>query len=305
VLALVTAVALCVGGCGSIKERKENAERIIDSVDAATAAKSAQMVVSIDVKLTLKGADRQLAGVAASNATADGPGTAVRRTLPAAADLRNDRVAYFVTRPDGATEAARIYQGTTIYARRASQPAAASAQRPWVRLDLTGIDPDEIDSDDVELADAVRRVGETQGFDSPLFLLKLFRGALSGSVKEVGAENLGGVPTTHFTLNLDREKALRDEDEDVQDAYEVVFKSVFATRNVFPGEVWLDEQGLPRRYSLTLKSNLRRRSIADLKLTVELFDVGRPVDIALPAKSETAKVEDLGNLLDAILGATP
>jgi hypothetical protein len=308
-VAVAAAAALVLGGCGSIQARKENADRIIDSVDKAAAAQSARMTVSAGFRIRLDGIDGAAAagaGGAGAGAGATDPPIGGRGrpalTQTAAADLRHGRVAFVAAQPGGATEATRIYAGTTIYARRAAQTAANKTQRPWVRLDLTGIDPDEIDNSQVELADAFRRIQQTAGFDNPLFLLRLLRGALSGSVKVAGHENVGGVPTTHFTLNLDREKALRDDDEQVQDAYESIFKTIFATGTVFPGEVWLDQQGLPRRYSMTLKSKLRRRSIADLRLTVELSDVGQPVDIPLPTKSETVKVEGLGGLAQAIAG---
>jgi hypothetical protein len=255
----------------------------------------------VRVRLDIGGASD--AGAAAVGGTAESPaGGRQPLALSAAADLRHDRVAYVVAQPGGATEAVRIYAGTTIYARRAGQTASNKTQRPWVRLDLKGIDPDDIDNSSIELVDAIGRLQESAGFDNPLFLLTLLRGALSGSVEAVGHETIGGVSTTHFRFNVDREKAVRDEDEDVQDAYETVFKSIFATRTVFPAEVWLDAQGLPRRYSLTLKANLRRHSIADLVLTVELVDVGQPVDVALPAKSETVKVENLGGLAQAVTG---
>jgi hypothetical protein len=295
-LATVGVLVLVLGGCGSIKERKENADRIIDSVDAATAAKSARMAVAVDVDIRLDGAEGKLAG--ASGLAGDRPVV----TAVATADLRQGRVAYVATGADGASEATRIDAGTTIYARRPAQTATNAPQRPWVRVDLIGIDPDDIHNEEVELADAARRPGQSAGFDNPLFLLTLLRGALSGSVEEVGQEVVGSVPTTHFKLNIDREKAVRDDDEDVQDAYEVIFKSIFATATVLPAEVWLDAQGLPRRYALTLKSKLRRRPIADIKLMVELLDVGQPVDIALPDKRETVRVEGLGGLVQALTG---
>jgi hypothetical protein len=77
---------------------------------------------------------------------------------------------------------------------------------------------------------------------------------------------------------------------------------MFATATVFRGDVWLDGEGLPRKYSVTLASKVRRRSLAEVRLTVELFDVGQPVDIVLPDKSETAGVEGLGDLSQFVAG---
>lgn len=293
-VAAAVAAAVVGTGCGAIQERKERADRIIGSVDKAVATGSAQMTVTAEPVLKLADAARLVA---------QGPQQEDRRTVSfiAAADLAHDRVAYLATGPAGVPEPVRVYAGTTLYARRAGAAAGAS-NRPWVRLDLTSIDPKDIDNDNIESADALRRVQTTQGFDNPLFLLTLLRGTLAGSVEEVGPDKVGGVATTHYKLNIDREKAVRDEDESIQDAYEVMFKTLFATRTVFPGEVWLDNQGLPRRYSVTLKSSVRRRDLIDFRLTVEMDEVGQPVEVALPDKSQTATVEDLGALSQAVTG---
>lgn len=291
-IALVTTLAL--GGCGSIKERKERADRVIDSVDKAIAAGSAQMIVSSSFEMKLDQAERLAAGGAAAD-EANGASS-----FPVHADLANGRAVYLVRGADGAAQPFRLYAGTTIYARRPPDQASTT-QRPWVRLDLTGIDPDEIDNE-VDIADAVQRLSQVQGVENPLFLLHLLRGTLSGSVEVVGEEQVGGVETTHYRLNIDREKAVDDDDEDVQDAYETLFKSMFATRTVFPGEVWLDDDGVPRKYSVTLKSKVRRRALADVRLTVEMFDVGNPVEIVLPGKDETSTVEGLGDLTQFVMG---
>lgn len=293
-LALATALAVALSGCGSIRERKEQADRIIDSVDRAVAAGSAQMSVTVKADLKLEGAQRLAAGGGAGDAEIPA------MNFAAQADLARDRVAYLDLGDGTSPEAIRIYAGTTLFLRRLD--AETDTQRPWVRLDLTSVDPDEIDNGDIETADALRRVQETQGFDNPLFLLKLLRGTLSGSVKKVGEEDVRGARTTRYKFNIDREKAVRDEDEDVQDAYEALFKSMFATRTVFPGEVWLDDKGLPRRYSVVLKSSVRRRALVDFRLTVEMFEVGQPVRIVLPGKRETSRVEGLGGLAQAITG---
>ena len=293
VLALALVAVLGLGGCAGIKERKERADRVIDSVDKAIAAKSAHMSVSSDMSVKLEGADRLAAGGAAAGDTIRGVAYEVQ------ADLDAGRAAYLAPGADGVPGTVRIYAGTSVYARRVGQETTS---RPWVRLDLTDVDPDQIDNDDVAVADAVARISQIQAIENPLFLLHLLRGTLSGSVVEVGEEAVRGVPTTHYRLNIDREKAVEDDDEDVQDVYEALFKSMFATRTVFPGEVWIDERGLPLRYSLTLKSNVRRRSLADFRLNVEMFDVGQPVEIVLPDKSEIAKVEGLGDLTQSVSG---
>lgn len=292
-VALTTAVVVAFGGCGGIKARKDRADRIIHSVDKAIGAGSAQMAVSTKAVVKLDRTDRLVAGGARAAAI---PAT----SLAAQADLAHGRVAYITPNRDGAPEAVRIYAGTTIYARRISP--AAKAERPWVRLNLTSVDPDQIDNQDIQVADAVRRLREAQGFDNPLFLLSLLRGTLSGSVDRIGAEPIRGVPTTHYKLNIDREKAVKHYPQRVQDAYEAVFKSLFATRTVFPGEVWLDRDGRPRQYSVTLKSRVRRTALVDFHLTVELFDLGQPVQIVLPTKRETVVVDGLGGLARAVSG---
>lgn len=294
-VALATAAAVALAGCGDIQERKQRADRVIDSVDRATAAGSARMTISVEPHFRHEQADALLAASGGQDSVTP---------LTAEVDLARDRAAFVVAQPDGTRLPTLVYAGTAIYARRpnaaASPQPAGARSRPWVHLELTSIDPDEIDDDGVTTDDALRRVQQTLGVDNPLFLIKLLRGALSGSVDDVGREDVAGTPTTHYELNIDREKAVDDESEEVQDAYEALFKSIFATRTVFPGEVWLDDDGLPRRFAVTLKSNVRRRALVDLRVTVELADLGSPVQVDLPDKAETSKVEGLGGLAVAL-----
>jgi hypothetical protein len=299
-LAVICTLTLLTG-CGSIQERKSRADRVIKSVDLALHAKTARLIVSEQVELVLEG---EQFDVLRAEADRRPP---VR--LYAEADFEHERVAYLATlEPGRPPQAYAVYSGTTVFRRKpvaasSSPPASAKRFRPWVSLNLDTIDPDDIDNSAVEVSEAARRTQTFRTLNNPLFLLSLLRGTLSGSVDVVGRESVHDIETTHYRFNIDREKAVDDEDERVQDVYESLFKSAFATAVVMPAEAWLDERGVAHRFRITLKSRLRRQNIADIHLTVDLFEMGAPLSVALPDKAETVKVGDLGALVQATSAA--
>ena len=95
-LSLAVVMAVGLGGCAGIRERKERADRVIGSVDRAIAAGSAQMIVSSSIEIKLDRAEQ----LAAGGATAGAPNGA--RSFPVQADLANGRAVYLVRGADGA-----------------------------------------------------------------------------------------------------------------------------------------------------------------------------------------------------------
>jgi len=65
------------------------------------------------------------------------------------------------------------------------------------------------------------------------------------------------------------------------------------------GEVWLDADGLPRRIKVAIRQTRDRRDVVELHYTLELFDIGRPLDLHLPKKKEISRVETFGDVLQA------
>jgi hypothetical protein len=325
VAAVAIAIAITGTGCASLGERKAQADRIIESASLAIASGTANLTLTQRTTLRPEAfGNRQRGGGAAaattlpaaehdgavkvpapSDAAGDAAGVTgvggtsantIEVSIPGVADLKRDRVAMLLLQDGVEPQPVTVFDGTSLYLRRGQAAGGAGAARPWARLDLAKIDPDDIDNSGTTITEASERLGTFQAAGSPVFLLRLLRGTLSGSVRNVGVEEIDGVRTTHYKMNVDREKATEDEPESLARTYEAVFKSMFVGSVVLPGEVWLDDQGLPRRFAVTFEPKIRRRTFAEITLQIDLRDFAAPLEVAVPARSETVRVEGFGSL---------
>lgn len=180
-----------------------------------------------------------------------------------------------------------LYAEEAIYTRRTGRDAASA--RPWAVLDFASIDiPD-------------REINPTLGFPAlgPVFIVELLTGVLTGSISEEGTEEVGGVSTTRFEANCDREKATDDASDDELETFERIYRSMGLDSIVSPCRVWLDGEGVPRRVEVTFEQVVNRRNIFELVVTLELSEYGGAARVDLPGDDDIARVEGLGQLINA------
>lgn len=67
-----------------------------------------------------------------------------------------------------------------------------------------------------------------------------------------------------------------------------------------PVDVWIDDEGLVRRVQLVVAAGSGADAI-EVRQTVELWDVGEPVEIEVPAEGE---VIDVGELIEQFAGGS-
>jgi hypothetical protein len=133
-------------------------------------------------------------------------------------------------------------------------------------------------------------------------LLASLRG-VADEVEDLGRDEVRGVPTTRYRADVDLARALdrapADQREDLREALE----QLGAGR--VPYEVWIDDEGLPRRLRVTVDpSAFDLPSVEGLDgsaiLTVDLYDFGRPVAVEAPPAEET--VDFFSALLEGLGG---
>lgn len=123
---------------------------------------------------------------------------------------------------------------------------------------------------------------------------------MGGEVTEVGTEEVRGVSTTHYSGQIDLQKALDEltpeERDEVQGLLDFVAPD--STLPALPVDVWIDDEGFVRRVELSL-------SLAELpgpadavidgqvSVTMEFFDLGAPVDIQPPSPDQVSEFDDL------------
>jgi hypothetical protein len=179
-----------------------------------------------------------------------------------------------------------VFDGTTVYEKL---PAALSgalpgpaATKPWLKIDA-------------EAAGKSIGVGGLGGAQSgdPSRTLDYLRGA-SDTVTKVGADTVRGTPTTHYKAVLDLQKAASASPSGRQAIQSLVKLLGFSK---LPADIWVDAQGRLRKLHYT--TDLSKSRVASstpgvagtLGFTLELYDFGVPVQVAIPPPDQIA---DLG-----------
>jgi hypothetical protein len=191
-----------------------------------------------------------------------------------------------------------LMDGGVVYMR---SPAFQDAGTEWVSMDPSKMDP----------AAAAQFGGFGTGTTDPSAYIGLFAGVFD--VKASGEEELDGVSTTHYVGTIDLRKVLegfsdvvgKDVDAATREQLQGVveqFESLGIDEKI-PFEIWIDEEGLPRRQRITMDFGklVPGAEEASMAMTVDFSDFGKPVDIEIPRPSEVTDMTEA--LADAGVGA--
>jgi hypothetical protein len=172
-------------------------------------------------------------------------------------------------------------------------PAFADAPTPWVSMDPKKMDP----------ATAAQFGGFGAGTTDPSAYAGLFAGVFD--VKDSGQAEIKGVSTTHYVGTIDLKKVMasfsdlvgEDVDPAAREQLEAAVKQ-FEAMGIdvkIPFEIWIDEDGLPRRQGITMDFGdlVPGAGDASLEMTVDYSGFGDSVDVEIPKPSEVTDVTDL------------
>lgn len=169
-------------------------------------------------------------------------------------------------------------------------PTFEDAPTPWVSLDPSKMDP----------AVAGQFGGFGAGTTDPSAYAGLFAGVFD--VKASGEADIDGIATTRYTGTIDLQKVLEgfaevvggDADPETTEQLEAAVEQFEALGidGEIPFQIWIDEEGLPRRQRITMALGdlVPGTGDAQLEMTVEYSAFGEPVDVELPKASEVTDV---------------
>ena len=108
----------------------------------------------------------------------------------------------------------------------------------------------------------------------------------------VGSEDVRGVPTQHYKFTIDMNKAL----ESAPESFRKVVSAAIAQlgTSTLPGEVWLDAEGLPRRFAYYMDFSKAAGKPVVMHFSMEAFDFGQPVQVTIPADADIADAASAG-----------
>jgi hypothetical protein len=171
-------------------------------------------------------------------------------------------------------------------------PIFQDAGTEWISMDPSKMDP----------AAAAQFGGFGAGTSDPSAYLGLFAGVFD--VRDSGEQQLQGVSTTHYVGTIDLQKVLegfadvvgKDVDEATRKQLQMMVKQ-FESLGIdekIPFEIWIDEDGLPRRQRISMDFSdlVPGDEAASMQMTVDFSDFGKPVEIEIPRPSEVTDMTE-------------
>jgi hypothetical protein len=159
--------------------------------------------------------------------------------------------------------------GTDIYLKLPAAASSVTGGKPWIKFSAADLS-------------ASSTTGLNFTGEDPTQLLATLRG-VSDSITKVGTATIRGVETTHYRADVDLAKAVKASGADASNLQEFT-KTLGAT--TIPEDVYLDKDGLPRRFAVTISPVLPSSSpsasesssasgdSSKFTVTVDLFDFG-------------------------------
>jgi hypothetical protein len=263
-LALLAALALGLTGCtGGSDDGTPKA-----AVETASAASIVQAANTKTLAARTAKVDLQYKITSSGQAPMDLTGTG-------AVDLTSGNSQLTMTMPGlGETELRTVDR--TMYLKLPAQ-FAGMAGKPWLRLDAKGM--------------TGAGMGQLSQL-SPADQLAYLKG-VSEDVTTVGKETVDGVSTTHYRAKLDLDRAAKSMSAEAQKSFAEARKSLSST--VLPAEVWVDDEGMLRKFEVTLAMTPPKAATAvpgaptgpmTMVVSQRYSDLGKPVTVAAPPASQ-------------------
>lgn len=225
----------------------------------------------------------------------DGPDGVVTTIADGVLDMTSNRgkISMEMEMPDAPagtptdTSIDAVMDGTVMYMKMPGLSQELPGGKPWLRFDLQ-VAGEELGIDLGALMQA--------GGSDPTRTLQYLRGA-SGEVETVGEEEVRDVDATHYRANLSFEKIVEQAPEDLRAEIEptVDLLKEWVGSDAMPVDVWLDREGRMVRQKQSFEYVSGPAAGSSVSMTMEMYDFGADVDVALPPRSQ---VTDLSRLLE-------
>lgn len=174
---------------------------------------------------------------------------------------RLGHASFTVDTPSGRQTIDEIESGTEVYIRSPLFARIAPGGASWASIDVSKVGK--------SLGIDVGQLSQTSPTDTLAALEK------AGSVKKIGSETVDGVATTHYQAVVDLSKV---------PGGSAVAQATHLS--AVPIDAWIDDNGLPRRMTLSDTVTAGAQSAAT-RMTWDLSRYGEPVHVTVPPANET------------------
>jgi hypothetical protein len=182
---------------------------------------------------------------------------------------------------DDSSRTETLLDGNVVYLRAPLFALFTGDPDRWVRLDLeeagaeAGLDPDQLVPTDA----------------GPAALLQQLRGAAEDT-EDLGREEVRGVDTHHLRVTVVSDRAIAQAPEAMRDQLRT-YAEATGLPDTYPMEVWIDDDGLPRRIRTVLEIDDPAQGAITQQTTLELFDFGVEIELTPPAGDEVVDLDEV------------
>ena len=258
---VICALTPLAAGCGAEDSVKSAVDPVAQA--AANTASAGTVEVAMTGRISAAGQEIPLAG----EGTFDLKGKRGHLTMTTSVPGQGD------------VQVEEIIDGLVLYMRSDVLAKALPSGKKWLKIDLkeagkkTGVD----------LAQLEQLSGGSS--DPTQFLTYL---AKAGDVRKVGAEDVNGIPTTHYHATIDFAK-LAGSAGAAADSVRQLEK--LSGQKSLPTDVWIDANQRVRRQTVSIAA--QQPVPIRFALTTDYKRFGVPVDAHAPAADETADYADV------------
>ena len=170
--------------------------------------------------------------------------------------------------------------GDALYTRGATFPALPEG-KTWTKHDLATLG----DGFGVDFG-AIAEQSRNSDVRSELSFLQVTK----SDIEELGTEEIRGIPTTHYKFTVVVAEAVKDlppEDAELKPFLEGLGV------DEYPGEAWIDDEGLIRRISYTINEPVDDNGTTQsTSMSQDFFDFGAKVVVSAPPPSAVVDYEE-------------
>ncbi len=180
----------------------------------------------------------------------------------------------------GFGQATAVFVDSTVY--YLLPVGALAGDKRWIQLDLQNV----ADASGLDFGPLV------QGSQADPTQYLLWLSALGPGITKIGEEEVRGVPTSRYRAAVDL-NLLEQEAPPGKEAEWAAYVQMLRDRlglAFIPVEVWIDEEGLIRRFNHEYGFSAEGTTAV---VTTELFDFGIPVDVTAPSPDQVVTLNDL------------
>lgn len=268
-IAGVMALGATVFGVAAVAQRDDSAAR--SPMAAAIEGTQAQETARVDITVDAPG----LSSPIVTSAAVDFKAGASRITLDLSALAGLGESSSELGSAVGSGPVEVLTKGTVAYVKMGGLGELLGGKAKWIKIDASKMASAG--------TPATGALGDTPDTAALLELLE----QQADSFTEVGPESVRGVDTTRYSAVIDlarvvRENAAQLDDPSLGDARDKLDQLEASTVTV---DVWVDADDVVRKVVISTPT-----AEGTATITVELYDFGAPVDVAIPDEADTIDI---------------